>query len=241
MATTNTASTKAPPPTSLACANPRFGHEDEDDGNQHNHQHQQEQTTPATVHPSETQPEIMVAKLPDNSEEPLLPKTDRVISVSDMSTHRPLTTQPPAAPPSLRPGKKWLSGRATYLRALNAAKAPQHALLQSNDMWRNPRLHRINCLEPHAEMRGYRTIQEASAHEFAPTAQSANAPTPTGSLIQLLDGDLGEGADASGSSRGWRFAFSESPKKTPAGFEAPEFGDEEWDTVPVPSNWAMLG
>lgn len=45
---------------------------------------------------------------------------------------------------------------------------------------------------------------------------------------QSLDGD-------------WKFLFLAAPELAPAGFAAPDFGDEAWDTLPVPSCWQMQG
>lgn len=39
----------------------------------------------------------------------------------------------------------------------------------------------------------------------------------------------------------WKFHFSPTPEDAPAGFEAPDFDDSAWDTLPVPSNWQVLG
>ena len=39
----------------------------------------------------------------------------------------------------------------------------------------------------------------------------------------------------------WLFHFDPSPEAAPQGFEAPDFDDSEWDTIPVPSNWQMEG
>lgn len=39
----------------------------------------------------------------------------------------------------------------------------------------------------------------------------------------------------------WRFCYLPSPAAVPAGFEDPSFSDESWDSIPVPSNWQMLG
>lgn len=39
----------------------------------------------------------------------------------------------------------------------------------------------------------------------------------------------------------WRFRYSESPADAPEGSERGDFEDEDWDLLPVPSNWQMHG
>lgn len=39
----------------------------------------------------------------------------------------------------------------------------------------------------------------------------------------------------------WRFAWYPLPKLAPPDFQCPGFDDSDWDSIPVPSNWEMLG
>jgi len=39
----------------------------------------------------------------------------------------------------------------------------------------------------------------------------------------------------------WKFKWAPVPAKTPKGFEEPEYPDENWDEIPVPSNWQRHG
>lgn len=39
----------------------------------------------------------------------------------------------------------------------------------------------------------------------------------------------------------WKFIWAERPDLIPEGFEAPGFDTDEWDEIPVPSNWQMYG
>ena len=39
----------------------------------------------------------------------------------------------------------------------------------------------------------------------------------------------------------WRFLYVPSPVDIPDGFESEDFNFESWDSIPVPSNWQMLG
>ena len=39
----------------------------------------------------------------------------------------------------------------------------------------------------------------------------------------------------------WKFYFAENPGKVPEGFEAVDFNDASWKTIPVPGDWQMNG
>ena len=39
----------------------------------------------------------------------------------------------------------------------------------------------------------------------------------------------------------WRFRWVKSPQAVEAGFEQPAYDDAGWDTLPVPSNWQVVG
>lgn len=39
----------------------------------------------------------------------------------------------------------------------------------------------------------------------------------------------------------WKFNWSPTPKGVPEGFEEPTFNDADWETIPVPANWELLG
>lgn len=39
----------------------------------------------------------------------------------------------------------------------------------------------------------------------------------------------------------WRFRWAPTPADAPSGFEAPDFDDSQWETIPVPSNWQLVG
>ena len=39
----------------------------------------------------------------------------------------------------------------------------------------------------------------------------------------------------------WSFCFADNPDLIPAAFQAPDFDDSEWDQIPVPSTWQLLG
>src|ERR1051326_8255973 len=39
----------------------------------------------------------------------------------------------------------------------------------------------------------------------------------------------------------WNFYYASNPADLPKGFEQPDFIAEDWDRIPVPSNWQMHG
>lgn len=57
-----------------------------------------------------------------------------------------------------------------------------------------------------------------------------NGKREDSAFFQLLNGN-------------WRFHYSESPEMVPHGFQSPVYVETEgqWSTIPVPSNWQMLG
>ena len=111
--------------TSLTSVNPRFTDEQEQDTTITTPtQDKQQPTMRDQVHDNEDEPLLMDAITPSNIKV-TVPSTSTITT-----TLGPLTNQPPAAPPALRPRKPFVSVRATYLRALNAAKGPQHALFK---------------------------------------------------------------------------------------------------------------
>jgi beta-galactosidase/beta-glucuronidase len=87
---------------------------------------------------------------------------------------------------------------------------------QAND-WENPGLLARNREPEHATLIPYTDEQSARSGERGASA-----------LFRLLNGR-------------WRFLHAASPDGLPEGFERPEFADADWDAIPVPSNWQMLG
>ena len=47
-------------------------------------------------------------------------------------------------------------------------------------------------------------------------------------FFKLLNGD-------------WKFKFSANPQAAPLDFYKTGYADQTWDTIPVPTNWQMLG
>ena len=83
--------------------------------------------------------------------------------------------------------------------------------------WQNQQVLEHNRQPAHATLVPYADLETALAGE--------RGASP---FFKLLNGE-------------WRFLYVPSPVDIPAGFEAEEFNSEGWDSIPVPSNWQMLG
>lgn len=81
--------------------------------------------------------------------------------------------------------------------------------------WMNPGITGVN--KEHAHVPLFPFGGEASAREGGEVSYS-----------RKLDGN-------------WRFAFLESHRQVPSDFHSVGFEDDEWDSIPVPSNWQMHG
>ena len=90
-------------------------------------------------------------------------------------------------------------------------------LTPSTPDWQNPLVLQRNRQPAHASLLPY--PDEASA------LSGERGATP---FFQLLNGR-------------WQFQYLIAPHEAPAGFEAEDYSDEHWDSIPVPSNWQMLG
>ncbi len=89
-------------------------------------------------------------------------------------------------------------------------------LTQPED-WENPQMVGRNKQPAHATLLPYADLSAAL------TGERANSP-----YFRLLNGD-------------WRFHFAPAPAAAPEDFYQPGFDSSQWDTVPVPSNWQILG
>ena len=81
--------------------------------------------------------------------------------------------------------------------------------------WEDPRFVERNKEPAHATLIPYSNEEEALAGGDSPWVKS-------------LNGD-------------WKFKLVDRPENAPEGFSAPDFADEQWDTIPVPSNWQLQG
>lgn len=92
-------------------------------------------------------------------------------------------------------------------------------------VWEDETVFAINRLPGAATMTPYATVAEMRAD----TAFFATPWTePVSSRILSLNGT-------------WRFNLVDEPSKRPLDFMGADFDDAGWDTIPVPSNWEMLG
>ncbi|MEW6229421.1 MAG: sugar-binding domain-containing protein, partial [Bacillota bacterium] len=83
--------------------------------------------------------------------------------------------------------------------------------------WENPGLLARNREPAHATLLPFADAETAR--------RGARDDSP---YIKLLNGN-------------WRFTYARSPAAAPHGFQAPDYDDAAWETIPVPSNWQMHG
>ncbi|UCF37502.1 MAG: DUF4981 domain-containing protein [Acidobacteriota bacterium] len=87
---------------------------------------------------------------------------------------------------------------------------------QGND-WENPKVFGKNKLEPHAYF-----ISHMSP------ASALRGVRDESAFVKSLNGE-------------WQFHFSPRPSVRPMDFFETDFNTEDWDTIPVPSNWELQG
>lgn len=83
--------------------------------------------------------------------------------------------------------------------------------------WENAAVFRINKETPHATLMPFETVEQAR------TLDRTQSP-----YCRSLNGK-------------WKFHWSPDPQSRPADFYKPEFSVNDWDEIPVPSNWQMQG
>ncbi|MEM2564423.1 MAG: glycoside hydrolase family 2 TIM barrel-domain containing protein [Candidatus Bathyarchaeia archaeon] len=83
--------------------------------------------------------------------------------------------------------------------------------------WENPKITGINKEPAHA------TLMPYPNEEIALECVREKSP-----WYMTLNGE-------------WKFKLYENPSAVPEEFYGLEYADDEWDTIPVPSNWQMLG
>jgi len=83
--------------------------------------------------------------------------------------------------------------------------------------WENPEVIAINKEMPHATLM-----------PFASVSQAVSGDRLNSDFCRLLNGE-------------WKFNWVETPDKRPVDFYQTDFDDSKWSTIPVPSNWQMLG
>jgi beta-galactosidase len=83
--------------------------------------------------------------------------------------------------------------------------------------WEDPAAFAVGVERPRATFVPHATRAGALGHD------PARSP-----YVRLLSG-------------GWRFRWAKNPFAVPPGFEQPGYDDAGWDTLPVPSNWQVVG
>jgi beta-galactosidase len=83
--------------------------------------------------------------------------------------------------------------------------------------WEDPAIFAVGTEQPRAAFVPHAT------RESALSGERANSPN-----LLLLNGD-------------WRFRWVRSPFEVRPGFEQPDYADADWDILPVPSNWQVVG
>ncbi len=93
------------------------------------------------------------------------------------------------------------------------------ALAQTDNVpfWENPKISSQHTEPPHATIWPYATEKQAIA-----------ADRSTSTMMKSLNGT-------------WKFKWLKTPKLVPATFSDPATNDAEWDNLPVPSNWQVVG
>lgn len=99
----------------------------------------------------------------------------------------------------------------------------EQALVTTLPDWCNPMVAGRNKEAPHATLVPFADV--ASAHAALADAVIDWERSP---FVRRLDGD-------------WRFHWSPNPGAASVDFVAVDFDDTTWESVPVPSNWQMLG
>ncbi len=94
-----------------------------------------------------------------------------------------------------------------------------------NPIWEDEQIFAINKLPARATFYPYRSESEMLADTLM-LAQPWH--TPKSSRFMSLNGT-------------WRFNLVPEPSLRPVDFMDPKFNSSTWDTIPVPSNWEMLG
>ncbi|GAB3694175.1 glycoside hydrolase family 2 TIM barrel-domain containing protein [Spirosoma flavus] len=84
--------------------------------------------------------------------------------------------------------------------------------------WENPQVISLNTEKPHANLVPFETEQQALTATDWRTSPN----------IKLLNGT-------------WKFRWVKHPRLVPNDFYQPTLNDQNWDNLPVPSNWQVVG
>ena len=81
--------------------------------------------------------------------------------------------------------------------------------------WENPEVYAENKLPARATLTPYLSADDALKRGESP-------------LVMDISGE-------------WRFSWSATPDAAPEGFEAVDYDDSQWGSIPVPGNWEING
>ena len=87
----------------------------------------------------------------------------------------------------------------------------------SDAEWQNPRIFDVNTEPPHTTLVPFQ--DQTSASRFAREQSD---------YFKLLNGS-------------WRFHWAPNPGEVPQGFYQTNYDDSQWEEIPVPANWQLLG
>ncbi len=82
-------------------------------------------------------------------------------------------------------------------------------------IWENPEIIEVNKEKGHAVMMPYKSVKSALSGDNSPYKLSLNGK--------------------------WKFYWQMGVENLPSGFSRPDFSDESWDTIDVPSVWQLKG
>lgn len=83
--------------------------------------------------------------------------------------------------------------------------------------WEDPAVISLNKEDPHATLMPYESLEKA------------------------LDGDMKKSRYYKCLNGDWKFSWVEKPSDRPAAFYKTDYSDEDWNSIPVPSNWELQG
>ena len=111
---------------------------------------------------------------------------------------------------------RFLSSKRTLLASLLFTAALTGVSAKDRLEWEDPAVNQIGVEQPRATFFSY------------PTVDAAKTMDRTNASFQLLNGD-------------WKFSWAPKPADRPADFYKLDYKDQDWDMIPVPSNWERQG
>lgn len=107
------------------------------------------------------------------------------------------------------------------------AKAERETLRDAYVFWKDPSVYTVNTLSHQTTKVPYASM-ESARRSLQNLAQADYVDLEASSYYQSLNGE-------------WKFSWAKHPLERSIGFEALDFDDTGWDTIPVPSCLELLG